>query len=63
VKISFRSNGRVDVNVLARRFGGGGHVKAAGAIVPGPIERAVDEVVGATREAVAEVRATAVERA
>jgi len=57
VKISFRSNGRVDVNLLARRFRGGGHVKAAGAIVAGPIERAIDEVVGATREAVAEVRA------
>jgi phosphoesterase RecJ-like protein len=57
VKISFRSNGRVDVNVLARRFRGGGHVKAAGAIVAGPMERAIDEVVGATREAVAEVRA------
>jgi phosphoesterase RecJ-like protein len=57
VKISFRSNGRVDVNVLARRFRGGGHVKAAGAIVAGPMERAIEEVVGATREAVAEVRA------
>jgi phosphoesterase RecJ-like protein len=46
----------VDVNVLARRFRGGGHVKAAGAIVAGPMERAIEEVVGATREAVAAVR-------
>ena len=59
VKISFRSNGRVDVNALARRFRGGGHVKAAGAIVAGPMQRAIDEVVGATREAVAAVRAPA----
>jgi phosphoesterase RecJ-like protein len=57
VKISFRSNGPVDVNVLARRFRGGGHVKAAGAIVAGPMQRAIDEVIGATREAVARVRA------
>lgn len=57
VKISFRSNGPVDVNVLARRFRGGGHVKAAGAIVAGPLERAIDEVIAATREAVAHARA------
>jgi phosphoesterase RecJ-like protein len=54
VKISFRSNGAVDVNLLARRFNGGGHVKASGAVVPGPIERAVDEVLAASREAVAQ---------
>lgn len=53
VKISFRSNGPVDVNALARRFKGGGHVKASGAMVPGPMERAIEEVLGATREAVA----------
>jgi len=56
VKISFRSNGPVDVNVLARRFKGGGHVKASGAVVPGPMERAIDEVLGATRQAVARAR-------
>jgi phosphoesterase RecJ-like protein len=56
VKISFRSNGPVDVNALARRFRGGGHVKAAGAIVAGPIDRAREEVIAATREAVARAR-------
>jgi phosphoesterase RecJ-like protein len=56
VKISLRSNGPVDVNELARRFGGGGHVRASGAIVAGPLERAVDEVLGAVRQAVAETR-------
>lgn len=54
VKISFRSNGSVDVNALARRFKGGGHVKASGAMVPGPMERALAEVLEATRAAVAE---------
>lgn len=29
-KVSFRSKGRVDVNQVARKFGGGGHVHAAG---------------------------------
>jgi len=53
VKISFRSNGPVDVNALARRFGGGGHVKASGAMVPGPLEKAIDKVVAAARDAVA----------
>ena len=53
VKISFRSNGPVDVNALARKFNGGGHVKASGAMVAGPMERAVEEVLDATRAAVA----------
>ena len=53
VKVSFRSNGPVDVNELAKRFGGGGHVRASGAMVSGPLDRAVEEVVQATREAVA----------
>jgi bifunctional oligoribonuclease and PAP phosphatase NrnA len=38
VKVSFRSTGSVDVNQFARQFGGGGHAKAAGALVPGSLE-------------------------
>ena len=53
VKVSFRSNGPVNVNELARRFGGGGHVRASGAMVPGSLDRAVEVVVQATRDAVA----------
>jgi phosphoesterase RecJ-like protein len=60
VKISFRSNGPVDVNVLARRFNGGGHVKASGAMVAGPMERAIEEVLGAARQAVATAKTTGV---
>jgi phosphoesterase RecJ-like protein len=56
VKVSFRSNGPVDVNALARRFKGGGHVKASGAMVSGPMERAVEDVLRVTREAVATER-------
>jgi phosphoesterase RecJ-like protein len=55
IKVSFRSSGEVDVNALARNWDGGGHVKASGAMLPGPMERAMDEVLSVTREAVAAV--------
>lgn len=49
VKVSFRSNGEVDVNALARQFGGGGHVKASGALITGrPLEDVREKVVAAT---------------
>jgi bifunctional oligoribonuclease and PAP phosphatase NrnA len=50
-KISFRSNGDMDVNALARKFGGGGHVKAAGAVVGEPIADTKQKVLDAAREA------------
>jgi phosphoesterase RecJ-like protein len=50
VKVSFRANGEVDVNALARLFGGGGHVRASGALVTGPL----DEVRGAVIRAALE---------
>jgi bifunctional oligoribonuclease and PAP phosphatase NrnA len=50
VKISFRSTGKVDVNAFARRFGGGGHAKAAGAMLPGALDAVRDQVVAAARE-------------
>jgi phosphoesterase RecJ-like protein len=50
-KISFRSNGLADVNRLAREFGGGGHVKAAGAKVSAPADQVVPRVLAAARAA------------
>ena len=50
VKVSFRSTGDVDVNAFARQFGGGGHAKAAGALIPGGLEDVRDRVVGAARD-------------
>ncbi|HEY2165468.1 MAG TPA: DHHA1 domain-containing protein, partial [Gemmatimonadaceae bacterium] len=38
VKVSFRSTGEVDVNAFARQFGGGGHAKAAGALISGSLD-------------------------
>lgn len=50
-KISLRSAGAVDVNAIARKFGGGGHRKASGALLPEPLETARPRVMEATREA------------
>jgi bifunctional oligoribonuclease and PAP phosphatase NrnA len=49
-KVSFRSSGETDVNRIARRFGGGGHVKAAGAVVDGPPEAVIPVVLEAVRD-------------
>ncbi len=54
-KISLRSKPRrdaagaafVDVNLLAARFGGGGHVHAAGAVVRQPVEQAAQAIIAA----------------
>ncbi len=46
VKLSLRSKtDTVDVNVVARKFGGGGHKKAAGAWHNGNLEEAVKDIV------------------
>jgi phosphoesterase RecJ-like protein len=55
-KVSFRSNGSVDVNALARPFGGGGHVRASGALIDGSPGSVVPMVVEATRRAVLAAR-------
>jgi bifunctional oligoribonuclease and PAP phosphatase NrnA len=49
VKVSFRSTGDVDVNRFARTFGGGGHAKAAGALIPGTMEDVRLRVISAAR--------------
>jgi phosphoesterase RecJ-like protein len=49
-KLSARSKTAFDVNRLARRFGGGGHVKAAGATIPGALSDVRARVVAAAVE-------------
>lgn len=49
VKVSFRSTGDVDVNELARQFGGGGHEKASGALIAGSLDDVRERVVMAAR--------------
>jgi phosphoesterase RecJ-like protein len=50
VKASFRSTGTVDVNRFARQFGGGGHAKAAGALIPGSLEDVRERVIAAAQQ-------------
>ena len=49
-KLSARSKTTFDVNRLARRFGGGGHVKAAGATIAGQLSAVRDDLVKAAVE-------------
>jgi phosphoesterase RecJ-like protein len=50
VKVSFRSTGEVDVNAFARQFGGGGHAKASGALIPGALEEVRERVIAAAQQ-------------
>lgn len=52
-KVSFRSRCQVDCSAVAEQFGGGGHKKAAGASVPGPLESARRKVLDAVRATLA----------
>lgn len=53
-KVGFRSKQQVDVNLLAARFGGGGHRRAAGCTVFLPLDEAVAVVVQAAAAALGE---------
>ncbi len=44
VQLSFRSKGRLAVNDVAQRLGGGGHPFAAGAQIDGPLDQAILQV-------------------
>jgi len=45
VKVSFRSKSWFDVNLLAAQFGGGGHPRAAGCTLKGPLADVVTQVI------------------
>jgi phosphoesterase RecJ-like protein len=51
-KISVRSRGAVDAAALCASFGGGGHIRAAGAEIERPMEEAVRMVLAAAKEAI-----------
>ncbi len=53
-KISLRSSGPANVNAIARQFGGGGHIKALGALVAEPMSDVVPRVLDAARAALRE---------
>jgi len=50
IKVSLRSVGGVDVAEFARRFGGGGHTKAAGLALPGTLAEVQATILAAARE-------------
>jgi phosphoesterase RecJ-like protein len=50
-RLSARSKGDFDVDALARRFGGGGHRRASGATLDGPLEDAARRLTAAAEEA------------
>ncbi len=52
IRVSFRSKGRVDVNRIARSFGGGGHRAASGCTIEGTLSRVRQKVLKAARQAV-----------
>lgn len=51
IRVSLRSDGSVDVNELAGRFGGGGHKVAAGVRIRGDLHRIRDELFAALDQA------------
>lgn len=49
VKVSFRSLAGVNVNTLARAFGGGGHARASGALIAGTLDAVTEAVLREAR--------------
>ena len=49
-RISLRSNGKVDVNKVAQKFGGGGHKMAAGIKTTGNFKETKDDIINAIKE-------------
>jgi len=51
INVSFRSSGKVDVNSVASRFGGGGHARAAGCVLDCDLAEAQKKVLAEVKEA------------
>ena len=51
IRLSLRSKGSLDVAAIAERLGGGGHEKAAGLTLEGPLEQAREEILAVLRNA------------
>lgn len=48
-KVSLRTKGAIDASALAAKFGGGGHVRAAGCLISAGIEKAKEQVLEALK--------------
>ena len=49
-RVSLRSRGHVDVNRIARQFDGGGHMRASGCRIKGPVDEARARLLSVVRE-------------
>ena len=50
IHVGFRSKGRANVNVLAGKFGGGGHPRASGCLIDGELEEVIKKVLRVAEE-------------
>ncbi len=50
VKVSFRSNNYLPVHDVAKKFGGGGHPRAAGCKINGELEEVINDVIAEVRD-------------
>lgn len=57
IRVSLRSRGHFNVAAVAEEFDGGGHVPAAGCTLPGPLESAIERVIGAVERRMTDVTA------
>ncbi|HEX6548570.1 MAG TPA: bifunctional oligoribonuclease/PAP phosphatase NrnA [Candidatus Dormibacteraeota bacterium] len=55
-KISVRTRGSIDAAALCTRFGGGGHLRAAGAEIAQPLTEAIPPVLEAAKEAISSAK-------
>jgi phosphoesterase RecJ-like protein len=55
IRVGLRSRRGVDVSSIAGDFGGGGHPRASGCTVDGPLEAARERILQALKRAVAEL--------
>ena len=56
VRVSFRSKGRIDVNKIARHFGGGGHMAASGCTIQATLPQARNRVLKVVRKSLKQSR-------
>jgi len=55
IRINFRSKGKIIVNTIARKFGGGGHNFAAGATVKLTLKEAINQILPDVRKATKDI--------
>ena len=51
IKVSLRSKTDLDVSLVAKQFGGGGHAMASGCLIPGNLYEVESDVINAVKEA------------